>query len=99
MNVAEYKKYKSLHTEDLRDNMSNLELVINMLAEATTSEISKVKDPTSFDESKDIAKKWWEVAFNTRKNIEIVTWKPIVTKKSALSHSSEKVTDRKAKNI
>jgi hypothetical protein len=91
MNVAEYKKYKSLHTEDLRDNMSNLELVINMLAEATTSEISKVKDPTTFAESQDIARQWWDVAYHTRKNIESKTKKSIVTKNNALTHSLEKL--------
>jgi hypothetical protein len=55
MNVAEYKAYKKLHTEDLRDNMSNLELIINMLAEATTSKISQKKDPKTFVESQKIA--------------------------------------------
>jgi hypothetical protein len=56
MNIAEYKSYKKLHTEDLKDNMSNLELVINMLAEETTKEISKEKNPAIFTESQHIAK-------------------------------------------
>jgi len=54
--TKEYKDFKELKKENLRDNMSNLELVLNMLAEATTSEISKKKKPETFTESKKIAK-------------------------------------------
>jgi hypothetical protein len=56
MTVKEYKTHKHLKSESLRDNMSNLELVLNMLAEASTTEISKEHEPKTFDQSKDIAK-------------------------------------------
>lgn len=55
MTVKEYKQHKDLKQQNLRDNMTNLELVLNMLAEATTTEISKEKDPKNFVESKKIA--------------------------------------------
>ena len=55
LSVKEYKKHKDLKKENLRDNMTNLELVLNMLAEATTTEISKEKKPKTFSESKTIA--------------------------------------------
>ena len=58
-NVKEYKKFKNLKKESLRDNMTNLELVLNMLAEATTKEFSENEDPDTFEESKEIAKEGW----------------------------------------
>jgi hypothetical protein len=72
-----------LKKENLRDNMTNLELVLNMLAEATTTEISKEKKPANFDGSKEIAKQGGTVAGNTRKEIESKTGKKIVTKQNA----------------
>jgi hypothetical protein len=55
MTVKEYKQHKALKKESLRDNMTNLELVLNMLAEASTTEISNHRDPKTLDESKEIA--------------------------------------------
>jgi sulfur relay (sulfurtransferase) DsrC/TusE family protein len=81
--VKDYKKLKSLKKENLRDNMSNLELVLNMLAEATTTEISKEKKPKTFAQNKKIAKQGGTIAGNTRKQIEEKTDKKIVTKFSA----------------
>jgi hypothetical protein len=81
--VKEYKKHKSLKKENLRDHMTNLELVLNMLAEATTTEISKEKKPNTFDESKVIAKQGGTIAGNTRKEIEAKTGKKIVSKLNA----------------
>jgi BRO family protein len=81
--VKEYKKFKSLKKENLRDNMNNLELVLNMLAEATTKEFSKKEDPKTFSHSKIIAKKGGGVAGNTRKDIENKLGKSIVNKKNA----------------
>jgi len=81
--VKEYKEFKDLKKENLRDNMTNLELVLNMLAEATTTEISKSKQPKTFDESKKIAKEGGTIAGNTRKEIEAKTGKKIVTKQNA----------------
>ena len=83
LNTKEYKQFKNLKKENLRDNMSNLELVLNMLAEATTTEISKELDPQSFDENKTIAQQGGEVAGNARKDIESKTGKKVVTAKNA----------------
>jgi len=81
--VKQYKKHKDLKKENLRDHMTNLELVLNMLAEATTSEISKKKKPTTLDESKVIAKQGGTVAGNARKEIEVRTGDKVVSKLNA----------------
>ena len=83
MSTKEYKQHKSLKKENLRDNMTNLELVLNMLAEATTAEISKEKIPKTFDENKTIARQGGEVAGNARKDIESKTGKRVITTKNA----------------
>lgn len=81
--VKQYKKHKDLKKENLRDHMTNLELVLNMLAEATTSEISKKKKPTTLNESKVIAKQGGAVAGNARKEIEVRTGDKVVSKLNA----------------
>jgi len=81
--VKQYKRHKDLKKENLRDHMTNLELVLNMLAEATTTEISKEKNPTTLDESKVIAKQGGTIAGNTRKEIEVKTGKKVVTELNA----------------
>ena len=81
--VKQYKKHKNLKKENLRDHMTNLELVLNMLAEATTTEISKEKKPGSLDDNKVIAKQGGTIAGNTRKEIEAKTGKKIVSKLNA----------------
>jgi len=81
--VKDYKRVKGLKKESLRDNMSNLELVLNMLAEATTTEISKEKQPKGFEASKRIARQGGRIAGNTRKEIEERTGRPVVTSKNA----------------
>ena len=78
LSIKEYKSHKGLKKENLRDNMSNLELVLNMLAEATTTEISKEKKPETFLENKIIAKQGGTIAGNTRKEIEEKTGKEVV---------------------
>ncbi|MBS3126882.1 hypothetical protein J4228_01815 [Candidatus Woesearchaeota archaeon] len=80
--VSEYKQLKNLKKENLRDNMTNLELVLNMLAEATTTEISKKEKPKTFQDSKQIAVKGGTVAGNTRKDIETQLGENIVTQKN-----------------
>jgi hypothetical protein len=92
--VREYKEFKELKKENLRDNMTNLELVLNMLAEATTTEISKEKKPETLDENKEIAKQGGTVAGNTRKEIESKTGKPIVTKQNAKALKSPPQNER-----
>jgi hypothetical protein len=81
--VKEYKQFKELKKENLRDNMTNLELVLNMLAEATTTEISKEKKPATLDENKEVARQGGAVAGNARKEIESKTGKQIVSKQNA----------------
>ncbi len=81
--VKEYKEFKDLKNENLRDNMTNLELVLNMLAEATTTEISKTREPETFEESQKIAIEGGTIAGNTRKEIEAKTGKKIVSKLNA----------------
>ncbi len=92
--VKEYKKFKELKKENLRDNMTNLELVLNMLAEATTTEISKEKKPKTFAQNKTIAKQGGTIAGNTRKEIEEKTGKKIVSKLS----TKNTVLPKKLKN-
>lgn len=67
--------------------MNNLELILNMLAEATTTEISKEEEPQSFDQSKNIAKRWWNIAWEARKNIEKETGKAVIVWKNNLQIS------------
>jgi BRO family, N-terminal domain len=81
--VKQYKQFKNLKKENLRDNMTNLELVLNMLAEATTTEISKEKRPGNFDENKNIAHEGGTIAGNTRRAIEAKTGKKIVSSGNA----------------
>lgn len=81
--TKQYKNLKNLKKENLRDHMTNLELVLNMLAEATTTEISKEKKPKTFDENKRIAHQGGTIAGNTRREIEEKTGKKIVTSKNA----------------
>ena len=81
--VKAYKKFKDLKKENLRDNMTNLELVLNMLAEATTTEISKKKQPKSFQQNKQIAKQGGETAGKARKDIEQKIGEGIISSKNA----------------
>jgi len=83
--VKEYKQFKNLRKESLRDNMTNMEMVLNMLGEAATKEISKSKNPTNFSHSKQIANEGGSIAGNARKNIEEKTGKNILTKENYLS--------------
>ena len=91
----QYKQFKDLKKENLRDHMSNLELVLNMLAEATTTEISKEKKPKTFKDNRKIAKQGGTIAGNTRKEIEVKSGRKIVTKQNAkqLSKNQNKKLD------
>lgn len=91
--VKEYKKHKGLKKENLRDNMSNLELVLNMLAEASTTEISKEKQPKGLVQNKDIARKGGNAAKKARLEIEKQTGKAIVTAKNANNLLDKPKTD------
>lgn len=83
MKTREYKNLKGLKKENLRDNMSDLELVLTMLAEATTTELSKTTNPQNFQENVEVAKKGGNIAGDTRKAIEESTGKPVITSKNA----------------
>lgn len=81
--TKQYKSLKALKKENLRDHMTNLELVLNMLAEATTTEISKEKKPKTFEDNKRIAQQGGTIAGNTRREIEEKTGKSVVTPQNA----------------
>jgi len=85
LSVKQYKNHKDLKKENLRDNMTNLELVLNMLAEASTTEISKDKKPKTFTENKIVARKGGEVAKAARLQLENTTGKKVVTSQNAKS--------------
>ena len=90
MRTHEYKKYKNLKKENLRDNMTNLELVLNMLAEASTTEISKKDQPETFPQNRVVARKGGGVAGVARKQLEKQTGKPVVSRKSYLQTPQNK---------
>ena len=100
LNTKQYKNYKGLKKENLRDNMSTLELVLNMLAEATTTELSKNVKPKSFNENRDAAIKGGTIAGNARKEIEDTTGKPVLTKKNSVDFTkviADIISDEKDK--
>ena len=82
--TREYKRFKGLKKENLRDNMSTMEIVLNMLAEATTTELSKEQKPDNFEDSRNVARKGGNIAGNARKEIEANTGKPVITSKNAV---------------
>ena len=92
MSTRQYKNLKGLKKENLRDNMTTLELVLNMLAEATTTEISKQKAPATLSENIDVARAGGKVAGDARKAIETQTGVPVITSKNA-AQLSEVVTN------
>ena len=83
MSTRQYKHLKGLKKENLRDNMTTTELVLNMLAETSTTDISKAEQPQSFSENMDVARKGGEVAGIARKALEERTGKPVITTKNA----------------
>jgi len=87
MTTRQYKIFKGLKKENLRDNMSTLELVLNMLAEATTTEISRVHEPKTFEENLDVARSGGEAAGEARTAVESRTGKPVITPKNAIDFS------------
>jgi prophage antirepressor-like protein len=81
--AKEYKQYKGLKKENLRDNMTNAELVLNMLAELSTKQISETSNPESMDEHAQVARQGGEIARNARKELEAKTGKPVVSPQNA----------------
>ena len=92
MTTGQYKRLKGLTKENLRDNMTDLELVLTMLAEASTTDISKTAKPQTFAENKQVAKQGGEVAGIARKALEARTGKPVITEKNAVDFQ-QLVTD------
>ena len=92
MSTRQYKNLKGLKKENLRDNMSTLELVLNMLAEATTTELTKTQNPIGLQENKEVAKEGGTVAGNARKDIEQRTGQPVITAENR-TQLSRVVTD------
>ena len=100
--TKEYKILKGLKKENLRDNMTNTELILNMLAEASTKDISAATNPTNLEESKIVAKQGGHVAKVARKELEAKTGKKVVTSLNAkttlqLAENSKKKTKKKKK--
>lgn len=83
MTTKQYKQYKGIKKENLRDNMSNMELILTMLAEASTTEISKAQNPVGLEKSKEVARKGGSVAKTARENLERETGQSIITDKNA----------------
>ena len=83
MSIREYKQHKGLKKENLRDNMTNTELVLNMLAEVAATEISVIEQPIGFNESAEVAKRGANTAKVARKQLEEETGKPAVSRLNA----------------
>lgn len=83
MSTKEYKQYKGLRKEGLRDNMTNMELILNMLAEASTTEISKVENPDGFVESRSVAKRGGNIAGNARRELESTTRRKVISRRNS----------------
>jgi hypothetical protein len=81
--IKEYKKFKGLKKENLRDNMTSLELALNILAETSTTELSKAFNPDNIDKNKDVAKRGGKIAGDARKNIETQTKKAVISPKNS----------------
>ena len=92
MSTRQYKNLKGLKKENLRDNMSTTEIVLNMLAEVSTTEISKTQQPQSFEENRTVAKQGGKIASDARINLEKATGKSVITSKNATQLNSV-VTD------
>lgn len=88
MTTRQYKRLKGLKKENLRDNMSTMEIVLNMLAEATTTELSKAHQPEGFAESQKIAKRGGSYAGQVRRDIESDTGRPVITAQNAAQLNS-----------
>ena len=84
MTIREYKDFKGLKKENLRDNMSTTELILNMLAETATKDIAEATNPQGLDENKQVAQDGGSIAGDARKSIEARTGKPVITSKNAI---------------
>lgn len=88
MSTRQYKNLKGLKKENLRDNMSTLELALNMLAEATTTELTKSQNPKGLEENRKVARTGGKIAGEARERIEKETGNPVITSQNAVSLNS-----------
>ena len=88
MSTRQYKNLKGLKKENLRDNMSDMELILNMLAESTSTEISKQQKPSTFAENMEVARSGGEAAAEARKAVESRTGTPVITSRNAAELNS-----------
>lgn len=93
MTPTEYKKHKELKRENLRDHMTDLELIFTMLGEASTTEIARTNDAQGFNENKTAARSGGAVAGNARKELESKTGKEVVTKKNYLENFNKQINE------
>ena len=93
MTTREYKNRKGLKKENLRDNMTDLELVLTMLSEATTTEISKIEQPQGLKANKDVAKRGGTIDGNASKEIEAQTGQSVITKQNRQNLLSDILSD------
>ena len=94
MTTREYKNLKDLKKDNLRDNMTNLELVLNMLAETATTEISKKEEPKALEHHKKVARRGGAIAGNARKQVEKETGRPALTSENWRTRKSKLLGDR-----
>jgi len=97
MTTREYKNLKSLKKENLRDNMTNLELVLNMLAETATTEISKKEEPRGLEPSNSVANRGGKIAGNARRQVEKETGKPVIESDNFQTFKQGSLRDRNKK--
>jgi hypothetical protein len=90
LRTKDYKKYKDLKKENLRDNMTNLELVLNMLAETATTEISKKREPKTFPENRQVAREGGSIAGGARKKLEKKLGRSVISNKKFLKDAEGK---------
>lgn len=98
LTVKEYKSHKGLKKESLRDNMTDMELILNMLAEATTTELSKKEQPRGMGENVDVAQRGGQLAGQTRKSYEELLGKPVVSSLNASDKPALKIQAPKVNN-
>lgn len=94
MTPSEYKKHKEIKRENLRDHMTDLELIFTMLGEASTTEIARTQDAKGFDENRRAARSGGTVAGNARKELESKTGKKVITKKNYLENSKKQIEEK-----
>ena len=98
LTVKEYKSHKGLKKESLRDNMTDMELILNMLAEATTTELSKKEQPRGMGENVDVAQRGGQLAGQTRNSYEELLGKPVVSSLNASDKPALKIQTPKVNN-